>query len=412
MILAPVAALLVLVVSTAQAQANIPIKPLTNVSEANKTPYFSDPYYVPYEGSQEIYIAGTTPSYLECNQTLSSECAHKQHNNYNTSDTLEQAAHSVGTNICSAAGIHPFQSGSGPNRTWDAVVTLHVSDKPCHAISGWSVIVHAHPSNDSIVDTPPRSWVGDEILVGSFKKEEEEDANYDGKYFKTPAGELYLVYQKQKSSDPKRDGVVARPMDDFKTPTPGANDTFLLLPDDDLNSENYHPGNTSFKLIETGNMQVINGKFVMAYSAGAYNNQSYKLGVAYSDTFLPAPGQQYRKVMKNNPDNLWGTTGKKEVYYLLQAEVKHDGWRYVGNQVLAPGVPTVAQIGPDGGWILLFAGYDANDHPIVDGSNKYQANHRRPYFVGLNVSVPADTSVEQATDSELQKWIRPVHGQA
>ena len=408
MILASAAALLAGFVSTAQSQAKIPIKPLTNSNDANKTPYFSDPYYVPYANSQEIYIAGTTPSYLECNQTLSSECAHKHHNNYNSSGALQQAAQRVGTNICSAAGIHPFHIGPEGNRTWDAVVTLHVSNKPCHAISGWSVIVHAHPTNESIKDTPPKSWVGDNILIGSFS--ENVDANYDGKYFQTPAGELYLLYHKQTSTAPTRDGGVARPMDDFNTTTPGANDTWLLLPDEDLNSENYHPGNKSFKLIETGNMAFINDKFVMAYSAGAYNNQSYKLGVAYSDTFLPAPGQQYRKVMKDNPDELWNSTGKQEVYYLLQAEENHDGWHYVADQVLAPGVPTVAQIGPGGGWILLFAGYDVKDHPIKDGSNKYEANHRRPYFVELNVTVPADTPVMQATDSELQGWITPVHG--
>ena len=183
----------------------------------------------------------------------------------------------------------------------------------------------------------------------------------------------------------------------------------------------------------------------MVYSVGAYNRQTYKIGVAYSDTFLPSSDngnengkQQYRKVLKNNPDNLWGS-GKdnKEVFYLLQAEESHEGWHYVANQVLAPGVPTAAQIGADnGGWVLLFAGYEpgdtghGNDGGDGDGDGdieeaeveaeeegeekttgeKFQASKRRPFFVGLNVSVPQGKTVKEASDEEVQGWITPLHG--
>ena len=124
----------------------------------------------------------------------------------------------------------------------------------------------------------------------------------------------------------------------------------------------------------------------MAYSVGAYDHQTYKMGVEYSDTFLPAPGQQYRKVVKDNPKNLWNSKGEKEVWYLLQAEEKTDGWRYVAEQVLAPGVPTVAHIGANDDWVALFAGYDPKDAPMEDGTNKYEANHRRPFYVDLKVN--------------------------
>lgn len=386
--------------------ANIDIVPLTNVDETAGTGYFSDPFHVVYQNAKDLYISGTTHKYMECSHgDVSAGCASIHQNKYETGSELSHAAKAAGATICGAAGIHPFQSNDG---SWDALVTLHVQDTPkCDGISGWSMIVHAHPETPGKADVPPPSWVGDKVMVGSFTKR--VDANYDGKYFQTPGGQLFLVYQKQKSKTPKRDGVVAWPMDNPKTLTPGTEPTWLLLPDENLHSENYVAGTDHFKLIETGNMHAINGKFVMAYSVGAFNHKTYKVGIAFSDTFLPPKGQQYRKIMKDNPDHLWKSKGKKEVYYLLQSDETHDGWRYIGDRVLAPGVPTVAQIGPDNSWVLLFAGYDPQDAPTEPSKKgkKFKASHRRPYYTPIRVNVPENVSVKQATDAQLQDWITP-----
>lgn len=386
--------------------AKISISPVTNVNEDAGTGYFSDPFHVVYQNTKDLYISGTSHQYLECgNGELTTGCASAHKVTFKPSSELNNTATHAGTTICGAAGIHPFQS---KDRSWDALVTLHVqSSSDCGSIDkGWSVIVHATSANPGPADLPPTSWVGDKVMIGSFS--ENVDANYDGKYFETPDGKLYLVYQKQKSKKPKkRDGVVAWPMDNPTTLTPGTSPTWLLLPDDDLNSENYVAGNKDFKLIETGNMHAINGKFVMAYSVGAYNHKAYKIGIAYSDTFLPSEGKQYRKIMKNNPDHHWNTTGDKEVYYLLQGDANHDGWRYIGDQVLAPGVPTIAQIGRNKNWVVLFAGYNPHDAPKKDDTNKFKANHRRPYFTQIHMNVSDHISVKQATDAELQSWITP-----
>ncbi|KAJ5655659.1 hypothetical protein N7507_007609 [Penicillium longicatenatum] len=384
--------------------ADISISPVTNVNKDAGTGYFSDPFHVVYQNTTDLYISGTTHQYLKCaGGDLSPRCASTRKNKYKTSSALNETANAAGTTICGAAGIHPFQSKDG---SWDALVTLHVqSSSKCDGISGWSVIVHAH-SEESSADKPPISWIGDKVMVGSFS--ENVDANYDGKYFQTPDKKLYLVYQKQKSQSPKRDGVVAWPMNDPTTLTPRTKPTFLLLPNENLNSENYVAGNDSFKLIETGNIHAIHGKFVLAYSVGAFDHKTYKIGIAYSDTFLPVHGQHYRKVVKDNPDHLWNSKGNKEVYYLLQAE-KQDGWHYVGDQVLAPGVPTVAQIGPNNSWALLFAGYNPDDAPFTEGTHIFQANHRRPFFAKIDVKVPENLSVKQATDAQLQDWITPSH---
>lgn len=395
----------------AYAQANIPVYPLTN--ETSGKPYFSDPYHVPYENETRVYIGGTTHAYLECDEGLTPGCAvNRTSIKWDVTQGVLQEAINAHVNICSVAGIHPFQSDSNGKKSWDAAVTLHVQEKSkeCKGISGWSVIVHAYPEG-SAVDTPPTSWIGDKVLVGSFS--EDEDANYDGKYFRTPQGKLFLVYQKQlqkktPQNPMKRDGVVAWAMDDPKTPASG-NATLLLAPDEGLKSENYHNhSDDAFKLIETGNIRAINGKFLMAYSVGAFNRPTYKLAVAYSDTFLPENGGQYRKVMKENPAELWGSKGEKEVYYLLQADANHSSWHYIRDQVLAPGVPTVAKIGAGNSWVLTFAGYDPNDAP-TNGTDEYEASHRRPFFIDLNVNVPPDTSVKQATDQDLQGWITPSH---
>ena len=70
-----------------------------------------------------------------------------------------------------------------------------------------------------MTDGMPTEYVGDKVLIGSFS--EAVDANYDGKYFQTPGGELYLVYSKQAAPKPqKRDGVAAIKMggsDDYFT---------------------------------------------------------------------------------------------------------------------------------------------------------------------------------------------------
>lgn len=395
------------------AQANITIQPLTDVDVDHHIGYFSDPYHIPYQNETRVYISGTTHKYLECDGGLTPKCATLENNEdiqWNVTEELQQQLNKTKVQVCGVAGIHPFQTVSGNNKSWDAAVTLHVQENGtvCEGLKGWSVIVHASPKNLTHVDTPPLAWIGDKVLVGTFT--EKADANYDGKYFRTPEGKLFLIYEKNLHPKPmKRDGVVAWPMKDFMTPAdPNQNATVLIAPDEGLNSENYHNHtDENFKLIENGNIRAINGKFIMAYSVAAYNRPTYKIAIAYSDTFLPADG--YRKVMKKNPDQLWGSTKEKEVYYLLQADAQHDNWHYVGNQIRAPGVATVAKIGANNSWVLTFHGYEVGDTG-GNGTLDYVGKHRRPFFIDLDVNVPTDISVKDATDEDLQGWITPKHG--
>ena len=121
----------------------------------------------------------------------------------------------------------------------------------------------------------------------------------------------------------------------------------------------------------------------------------------YSDTFLPAAGATYRKVTMPDPNGVWANTND-EVVYLLQSQEQN--WTgYVASQVIAPGVATVDPVGPNGSWVLVFAGYAPGDTGL--SGNTYDASNRRPFYVGLNVSIPSNKSVPQVPEAELATWI-------
>lgn len=362
---------------------------------------FSDPYHVPYNSPSSLYIAGTTHQYLVCASTnLSPDCAQETPVTLTYSSTLTSNAAGNNVTIASAAGLHPYQMTSGGTTTWIMAVTLKV--QPNDGSSGWSVIAHATP-DDPTSSTPPTTWVADNLIIGSFANN--VDADYDGKYFQD-SGQLYLIYQKELSASPHRDGIVAQAMD---SPTQHASSgpVTMLAPNPDTNplmSEWYYPnnhtGNLNFKLVETGNIRKINGKYVMAYSVGAFNRTTYKLALAWSDTFLGP----YTKVTQVNPDSIWGTTGP-EVLYLLQSE--QSNWpNYVANQVLSPGVPTVAQIGSgtnDTNWVILFAGYDPSE---TESGGTYDAGHRRTRYVALDFNVPdSSVTVAGSTNAQIKGWL-------
>ena len=272
--------------------------------------------------------------------------------------------------------------------------------------------MHATPS-ERVSLTVPTSWFADKLLIGSVNQS--VPANYDGKYFEDN-GQLYLLYSKRLSAAgaPARDGIVAQKM---RSPTVLANSApvILLQPNegaDALNSEFYfEKGNAAFKLVETGNITVIHGKYALAYSTGAYDMGDYKTGVAWSDTLLPSDPAGYRKVLMPDPNAVWGNT-HPEVRYLLQSQ--KPGWpNYVATQVLAPGVPTIAQaplekqiLDGQGGWYLFFAGYAPGDAPTSTDGN-YEGNYRRPFYIRLQVQVPFNGSVQAATDDELATWLVP-----
>ncbi len=171
-------------------------------------------------------------------------------------------------------------------------------------------------------------------LLNQFEK-----ANYDGKHV-LDGKTLYLVYSRHLCKSPVHDGTVAHCM---ASPTrlDSSDPVTLLEParDAGVNSELFFIDDktSQFKLIETGNIIKIDGKYAMAYPTGDFQENDDKTGVAWSDTFLPAPGKTYRKIFRPDPTGVWGKPGL-EVQYLLQSE--KPAWPDdVASEVVAPGVP-------------------------------------------------------------------------
>jgi hypothetical protein len=391
------------------AASTLPIRPMTQVNEAAHLGYFGDPYPIhpaPHLAPDTAqYFSGTTQELLTCQRPIRPGCFSSAPLTVAIPVELKTAAQQAGSAFYDKINDNVYQADDGE---WQMAVTLYlhkVSDTKVH----WTVIAHAHPQ-DAGSATPPTAWIVDTILVGSIATS--DYANYDGKYFEDD-GKLYLIYSKRLISKPvAHDGIVAQLMT-----APAAVDAtdpvVLLAPsteDGGFNSEYFHtvpaPGD-SFKLIETGNITKIADKYVMAYSAGDYQQRDYKTGLAFSDTFLPAPGHSYRRILQEDVNGVWGNPGHNEVVYLLQSQ--KPGWNnYVGSQVIAPGVPSIVHEA-GGRYLLYFDGFLPTDAPCAPKSPKNPLNidpkHRRPFFLPLRVRVPSEPDVDSVTDEELKSWI-------
>ena len=378
----------------------IVITPLTTVVEHPPSGYFQDPYPIPLlgvSGTPVQLFSGTTKSILVCPPEIDANCVAPVSVSLDQGTLTAQAA-AAGATLTTSDNYNIYLDGSGH---WQMAATFYVKNPTLPSKGAWTVIVHAHPSNQQL----PTAWIADTLLVGSFAQPAR--ANYDGKYF-VDGSSLYLIYSKNLSSKPVHDGIVAQRM---VSPTrKAAVGPVVLLepaPGAGLNSELFFENDpdSEFKLVETGNITRIDGKYALAYSTGAFDEGDYKAGVAWSDTLLPKPGSFYRKVLRPDPTAIWGKPGP-EVQYLLQSQ--EPAWpNDVASEVIAPGVPSIVQAS-DGSYRLYFAGYAPSDHPDEPGTPFVEATHRRPFFATLRVDIPPDATVAGATDTDLASWITPI----
>ncbi len=373
---------------------------MTNVNVSAGTGYFQDPYPIHTTSSSTSSglptFSGTTQQLLSCSGSLQPACF------TSTRITLDPGpfttkTQAAGSSINNFEGLNIYQDSSG---AWQMAVTAHLTNSS----TSWNVILHAQPKG--AFSGIPTSWIADALLVGSLSTPDTDD--YDGKYFED-SGTLYLTYNKNVGKD--QDGVVAQAMVSASVPAMSS-PVPLLGPetsDGGYNSE-YADGlnsSSSVKLIETGNITKIQGKYVMTYSDGTYNRPDYKAGIAWSDTFLPQSGTYYQRVQKIDTAGVWGQPNHAEVQYLLQSQIAQ--WpNYVASQVLAPGVPAIIT-DANGDYYLSFAGYDPSDAP-TDSSGLYQGTHRRPYYIKLQVQIPSGATVSDTSPQDLVNWLQPVTG--
>lgn len=388
---------------TSSTQA-ITVIPLTQAAAQPPIGYFQDPFLIRLHGAAEQLpirlFSGTTKSLLVCPASLLATCAAAGKVTLKKGSLVQQAS-AAGATLGVADNFNIFVDDEG---NWHMIATYYVTNPSAPPADGpWTVVVHAHPVDPN----NPLHWSADALLAGSLTTP--APANYDGKLF-LDGSTLYLVYSKNLSNkpQPRRDGLVAQRM--ISPSVPASDKPVLLLepkPGAGYASERFdenEPPDT-FKLVETGNITKIDGKYALAYSTGAFDERDYKSGVAWSDTFLPSPGTTYRKVLKPDPDHVWSTRGPMEVRYLVQSQ-KPNWPNDVADQVLAPGVPSIIK-GSDGTWRLVFAGYAPSGTKFVPGTNQYDPTYRRPYAVRLRLTIQTGATVASASDAELARWMTP-----
>ncbi|WP_157134763.1 hypothetical protein [Sphingomonas sp. PAMC 26605] len=375
------------------------IEPMTSI-DGNGSGYFADPQPIHLASSERSVqlLSGTTKAILACRYPTRPGCFSWKPITIDAGSLRPMIA-AAGATVTNFQNLDLYQDDDGG---WHAAVTIGVRSAahPKH----WTVIAHAHPTSPALPGSAPTTWSADVVLGGSFSKPVE--GNYDAKYFEDN-GRLYMLYVDAIATPPAlRNAIFLQPM---LSPTRLAPTRrfALLAPEDrangrELASELY--GNTQARLVEAPYISRIGGKYALIYSSGAYLTTGYKAGIAWSDTLLPSAGGSYRKVFAADSGGIWGERGKREVRYLVQSARLL--WpNFTGVQVIGPGVAAAVH-GPDGAWLLYFNGFAPGDMPL--GQNgRVAGNHRRPYYLRLDVNVPADRSVSSASDSELASWVVP-----
>jgi len=343
-------------------------------------------------------FSGTNPLLLSCPTQIQPDGFIPTPVTIDTAD-FKMRVENAGSTINNFENLNIYQDNTG---AWQMALTAHLTSP---GKNPWNVIVHAYPKNPGA--GVPTTWVPDSVLVGKLNVSATE--NYDGKYFEDN-GTLYLLYSATLVKGAQT-GIVAQPMVSAQIVNHNVLPIPLLGPETlngGYNSEIFNansPTDPDLKLIETGNVMKIQGKYVMTYSDGSYNQPNYKSGIAWSDSFLPASGSYYTRVQKIDVAGVWGQPNHAEVQYLLQAQIPQ--WpNYVGKQVLAPGVPAIVN-DANGNYYLTFAGYDPSDRG-PDTSVNYTGTKRRPYYVKLQVQIPSNATVGGTSPLSLTNWIQPL----
>ena len=394
---AALALLSVLINRMADANAQtLAIQPMTQANVQAHSGYMSDPYpirlarFIP---EKVQLLSGTTPNLISCAYPIAAGCFTSKSNTVEVTAIRSQITNS-GMQYHGAQNRDIFQDDRG---RWHMAVAI---DYGPNEQENRTVIAHASPAVDAAPGSVPTRWSVDRVLVGSFDKLDQ--GNYDCKYFED-RGRLYLLYVKNLQANPLVNGIVIQPMISPTRLAP-VDPTLLLSPseaDGGFSSEQF--ANTTSKLVEAPNISVINGKYAMAYSTGSYLTAGYKAGVAWSDTLLPSSGGQYRKVLDADDQDLWRNPSRVDVHYLVQSQVS--AWpNDTLDEVVGPGVASIVR-DPAGQWTMFFNAYNPGDMPTT--SSLVEAAHRRPYFLKLQVNVPTDVTVAEATDTELASWLAP-----
>ncbi len=280
------------------------------------------------------------------------------------------------------AGIWGLSFYQHTDGAWHAYVTVHFG----HFQTAVAHFVPL-PGQKWAPGKPITRWRLRKLLIGGRTRA--EGTAYDQKLYRLADGSLYLVYNAPAPG--KRDvGIYAARMKDPATLDASATPVPLLVPEG-YRSESRH--GTALQICEGSTIRRLGGKWVLAYSVGAFDLPNYKIGLAYSDTFLPPRGKTYRKVLIDDPKGVWGKAAKRqEVCYLLQSQ-KPDWPNYCGEWIHSPGIGNIVE--EDGRFWLVHHGYVP-----VPGARRYDPTSRMVFKLPLRVAIdPA---------RPMHEWIAPV----
>jgi len=132
----------------------------------------------------------------------------------------------------------------------------------------------------------------------------------------------------------------------------------MMLKPEGYRSEDRN-GAGGMQIVEGGSVSKWKGKYILLYSVGDYLLNNYKLGMAFSESLIPAQGQTYHSVKLADPQRIWGESSHRdEIGYLLQSEKPR--WpNYCGDVVVGPGLGSIVTI-KEKSW-LFFHGYKPED---------------------------------------------------
>lgn len=249
-----------------------------------------------------------------------------------------------------------------------------------------TVIAHFLPAAGEVWNgSAIRRWKLDRILLGDL--DQGRTTYYDPRVFTGEDGRLYMMYSASPAHH-RNVQVSVRRMLDAGSLDPSFKPRALLRAEG-YRSEDRNPG--YIQLVEGANLARVEDKYVLLYSVGDFTLGNYKLGMAFSETLIPAEGQTYRKALMPDPWNVWKNSEKlEEVCYLLQSE--HKGWpNYCGHVVRGPGLGNIVKTRDE--YRVLFHGYRPDDR-------RRNPRHRYVWSLPLTVDIRAGRPMSQ--------WLRPV----
>ncbi len=266
---------------------------------------FADPQVM--KNGRSWYITGTyntNRGYLIETQDWQNKKIHLMEFDYNIPYLREHfSQENIGSHICWAFEVYKHTDGS-----WHGYGAILIK-------GWWTAICHFSPDPDpKATKAPITRWKLDKVLID---KAYDNHIVHEGKdlymiYSSGEAGHIYLFAQKMKN-----------PLELDENDAPR-----ILLSDhkEALASELRNIGGT-MKLYEAASISRIHApggtKYVMPYNVSDFALRSYKIGVAFSDTLMPAEGREYEKIYFNDEFNAWGSgSNAREVCYILQSQKK------------------------------------------------------------------------------------------